>query len=166
MRNTAMDSLYQQQYRLMLALGRPKHEHTDDFSLRHPPMRLEQRAKIFSPFSALQGFEQAIDEKRRLYVEKWELNEEEQIALDQTLRYLHERTANLRMARENQLRASVSYFVPCADENHEAYGCRGSYERFSGVVWKVDAQLRHALLIGDREIELSDLAAISIEEEA
>ena len=161
-----MDTFRQAQYRAALSRGRPRHARCDDFSLKHPPMQLEQRAKIFSPFAALRGFEESIGEKRRLYVEKRELNEEEQAALDASLRYLHERTANLRMARENQLRASVSYFVPCADENHEAYGCRGSYERFSGVVWKVDAQLRHALLIGDREIELSDLAAISIEEEA
>ena len=160
-----MDSFFQQQYRIALALGRPKHERTDDFSLRHPPMQLEQRAKIFSPFSALRGFEQAIDEKRRLYVEKRELNEEEQAALDLTLRHLHERTANLRMAKENALRATVTYYVPCMDENHEAYGRRGSYESFTGIVWRVDPLLRGTLLIGDREIELSDVASVAIEEE-
>ncbi len=160
-----MDSFFQQQYRIVLALGRPKHTHADDFSLRHPPMQLEQRAKIFSPFSALKGFEERIDEKRRLYVEKRELNEEEQDALDAVLRYLHERTETLRMARESQLRARVTYYVPCMDENHEAYGQRGSYESFTGVVWKVDAVLRHALLIGDREIDFSDIADISMEEE-
>ena len=160
-----MDSIFQQQYRIALALGRPKHEHTGDFSLRHPPMQLEQRAKIFSPFSALKGFEERIDEKRRIYVEKRELNEEEQAALDWALRYLHEHTANLRMAKENQQRASVTYYIPCLDENHEAYGCRGSYESFSGVVWRVDAQLRHSLLIGDREIELSDISEIIIQED-
>ena len=93
------------------------------------------------------------------------LNEEEQDALDAVLRYLHERTETLRMARESQLRARVTYYVPCMDENHEAYGQRGSYESFTGVVWKVDAVLRHALLIGDREIDFSDIADISMEEE-
>ena len=160
-----MDSFFQQQYRIALVLGRPKHEYADDFSLRHPPMQLAQRAKIFSPFSALRGFEESIDAKRRLYVEKRELNEEEQDALDAVLRYLHERTENLRMARKTQLRARVTYYVPCMDENHEAYGLRGSYESFTGVVWKVDAVLRHTLLIGDREIDFSDIADISIEEE-
>ena len=107
-----------------------------------------------------------IDDKRKLYVEKRELNDEEQAALDRTLRTLHERTANLRMAKENCLRTRVTYYVPCMDENHEAYGCRGSYENYCGIVWKVDAVLRHSLLIGDREIELSDISAITIEEES
>ena len=129
-------------------------------------MQLSQRAKIFSPFAALKGFEESIDAKRMLYVEKRELNEEEQAALDTALRYLHERTANLRMAKENALRAAVTYYVPCMDENHEAYGYRGSYEHFTGTVWKVDAVLRHTLLIGDREIDFSDIAEISIEEDA
>ncbi len=159
-----MDSFFQAQYLAALACGRPKHSFCDEFSLKHPPMQLSQRAKIFSPFSALKGFEENIDAKRRLYVAKRELNEEEQAALDTVLRYLHERTANLRMAKENQMRASVTYYIPCMDENHEAYGCRGSYESFSGVVWKVD-MLRRTLLIGDREIELADISVITIEEE-
>ena len=129
-------------------------------------MQLNQRAKIFSPFSALKGFKESIDENCRLYVEKRELNEEEQTALDATLRYLHERTANLRMAKENQLCARVKYYVPCADENHEAYGYRGSYESFTGLVWKVDAVLRQTLLIGDREIDFSDISEIVILEDA
>lgn len=161
-----MDSFFQAQYLAALACGRPKHGGCDEFSLKHPPMQLSQRAKIFSPFAALKGFEESIDGKRRLYVEKRELNEEEQAALDAALRQLHERSANLRMARENQTRATVTYYVPCADENHEAYGRRGFYLRFTGVVWRVDATLRHTLLIGDREIELSDIAEISIEEGA
>lgn len=161
-----MDRILQEQYKGILSCGRPKHGRCDDFSLRHPPMQHSQQAKIFSPFAALKGFEEAIDDKRKLYVEKRELNDEEQAALDRTLRTLHERTANLRMAKENCLRARVTYYVPCMDENHEAYGCRGSYESFCGIVWKVDAVLHHTLLIGDREIDLSDISAITIEEES
>ena len=160
-----MDMFLKTQYSIALSCGRPKHARCDEFSLKHPPMRLDQRAKIFSPFSALKGFEERIDEKRRLYVEKRELSEEEQAALDAALRYLHERTRNLHMAKENALRACVTYYIPCTDENHEAYGCRGSYESFNGTVWKVDPVLRHTLLIGDREIELADIASIAVEEE-
>ena len=43
---------------------------------------MSQRAKIFSPFAALKGFEEAIDEKVQRYVEKRELNDEEQEALE------------------------------------------------------------------------------------
>lgn len=159
-----MDAYTQQQYRAALSRGRPRHGRCDDFSLRHPPMSLSQRAKIFSPFSALRGFEEAIDAKQRLYVEKRELNEEEQTALDRALTLLHERTRNLRLAKERPLTATVTYYVPCMDENHEAYGCRGSYERCTGVVRKVDPVLYKTLRIGDKEIEISDIAEIMLEE--
>ena len=161
-----MDAIINRTYRSALSRGRPKHERCDEFSLRHPPMDPGQRAKIFSPFSALKGFEEAIDEKRKRYVEKRELNEEEQQALDGTLTYLHAQTANLRMAKQAQLCAAVTYYVPCMDENHEAYGCRGSYETVSGVVWRVDPVLRKTLMIGDKEIEIADIAAITIGEES
>lgn len=161
-----MDLIVNRTYRSALSRGRPQHARCDDFTLRHPPMDPGQRAKIFSPFSALRGFGEAIDEKRRLYVEKRELNEEEQQALNRTLSLLHAQTANLRMARQARITAAVTYYVPCTDENHEAYGLRGSYETVSGVVWKVDPVLHKTLVIGDKEIELADIAKITIQEES
>ena len=160
-----MDAIANRKYCNVLSRGRPKHARCDDFSLRHPPMDPGQRAKIFSPFAALRGFEEAIDEKRKLYVEKRELNEEEQEALNRTLAWLHEETPNLRMARERHITAEVQHYVPCMDENHEAYGRRGSYETVSGMVWRVDPVLHKTLVIGDREIEIADIAAITIGEE-
>ena len=154
------------EYRRALSHGRPKHGRCDDFSLKHPRMHLSQRAKIFSPFAALKGFEEAIDEKVQVYVEKRELNDEEQAALEAALLRLHELTKNLRMAKENQVTATVTWFVPCADENHEAYGRGGSYETYTGTVWKVDPILAKSLLIGDRTIEFSELAEIVIQEDS
>ena len=154
------------EYRRALSRGRPKHSRCDDFSLKHPKMQLSQRAKIFSPFAALKGFEEAIDEKIRVYVEKRELNDEEQEALETALLRLHELTKNLRMAKENQVTATVTWFVPCADENHEAYGRGGTYERYTGTVWKVDPVLTKSLLIGDRTIAFSELAEIVIQEDS
>lgn len=34
-------------------------------SIKHPPMPMADRAKIFSPFAALKGHEEAIHEKER-----------------------------------------------------------------------------------------------------
>ena len=127
---------------------------------------MSQRAKIFSPFAALKGFEDAIDEKVQVYVEKRELNDEEQEALETALSRLHDLTANLRAAKENRITATVTWFVPCADENHEAYGHGGSYERYTGTVWKIDPILTKSLLIGDRTIEFSELAEIVIQEDS
>lgn len=155
----------EERYRSALSRGRPKHGRCDDFSLKHPKMLLSQRAKIFSPFAALKGFEEAIDEKIQVYVEKRELNDEEQEALESALSRLHDLTRNRRTAKENRVTAAVTFFVPCADENHEAYGRGGSYEHYTGTVWKVDPVLTKSLLIGDRTIEFSELAEIVIQED-
>ena len=164
MNKLLMATLLETEYLRALSCGRPKHGRCDDFSLKHPKMLLSQRAKIFSPFAALTGFEEAIDEKVRPYVEKRELNDEE-AALETALSRLHDLTKNLRMAKENLVAATVTFFVPCADENHEAYGRGGSYERYTGTVWKVDPILTKSLLIGDRTIEFSELAEIVIQED-
>ena len=165
MNKLLMATLLETEYLRALSCGRPKHGRCDDFSLKHPKMLLSQRAKIFSPFAALTGFEEAIDEKVRPYVEKRELNDEEQAALETALSRLHDLAKNLRMAKENLAAATVTFFVPCADENHEAYGRGGSYERYTGTVWKVDPILTKSLLIGDRTIEFSELAEIVIQED-
>ncbi len=150
-------------YRCAFYRDRPMHGVYDDFSIRHPKMRMNQRAKIFSPFSALKGFEEAIDEKLARYVSKRELTDEEQAQLDRTLAFLCEKTRNLRLARANRIRATAVYYLPCQDENHEAYGLRGSYKTVSGVVWKVDPIMRRSLIIADQEIEFTDLAELRIE---
>ena len=160
-----MDIL-ENEYRSALSRGRPKHGRCDDFSLKHPKMLLSQRAKIFSPFAALKGFEEAIDEKVQRYVEKRELSDEEQEALETALARLHALTKNLRTAKENRITATVTFFVPCADENHEAYGRGGSYERCTGTVWKVDPILTKSLLIGVRTIEFTAVAEIVIQEDS
>ncbi len=42
-------------YRDVFLKGKPKHDN-DIFSIKHPAMDLKRRAKIFSPFDALKGF--------------------------------------------------------------------------------------------------------------
>lgn len=43
-------------YRDVYKTGKPVHEKNDSFSVKHPPMEISRRAKIFSPFDALKGF--------------------------------------------------------------------------------------------------------------
>ncbi len=47
-------------YRKVYERGKPKHAPFDDFSIKHPAMDLSRRAKIFSPFDALKGFNEEI----------------------------------------------------------------------------------------------------------
>ncbi len=44
----------------VFAKGRPRHQKTDPFRIRHPVMDPGKRAKIFAPFDALRGFSAAI----------------------------------------------------------------------------------------------------------
>ena len=50
----------EERYRKVLEKGKPKHEPYDDFYIKHPPMDLTRRAKIFSPFDALKGYDEEL----------------------------------------------------------------------------------------------------------
>ncbi|MBR4725123.1 MAG: hypothetical protein K6G45_11540 [Lachnospiraceae bacterium] len=50
-------------YRAVIERGKPVHDKLDGFSIKHPPMELSRRAKIFSPFDALKGFSEVISSK-------------------------------------------------------------------------------------------------------
>ena len=52
--NTAVPTSFR--YRNVLEKGKPVHDKSDSFSIKHPPMDLSRRAKIFTPFDALKGF--------------------------------------------------------------------------------------------------------------
>ncbi len=53
------DSTYK--YNDIIDKNRPVHD-GDAFEARHPHMSREARAKIFAPFAALKGYEEAIDD--------------------------------------------------------------------------------------------------------
>ena len=164
-RTTEMNQTVEQKYPRAFHGCRPQHALWDDFSVRHPKMPLERRAKIFSPFDALRGFDLAIEDKLRLYVDKREPGEEEQLRLNEALTRLFALTHNGGTARDRPVRATVPCFVPWQDANCDAYGCRGSYETVCGTVRKVDPLLTRTILIGDRTVDFPDLAEITIDEE-
>ena len=126
-------------YRDVLRKGRPVHRKFDDFWRKHPPMAASRWAKIFAPFDALDGFDERISEKEVLYKPQTELSDEEKSELNRRLDILHNLTWNSRMARENRVMVEVSYFVPCSDENHEAFQVHaGRYMKVSGMVLSVE----------------------------
>ena len=47
-------------YADVLRKGRPKHDPSDPFLAKHPPMPAGRWAKIFAPFDALKGFSESI----------------------------------------------------------------------------------------------------------
>ena len=143
--------------------GRPQHKRMDPFWIRHPSMDVAKRAKIFAPFDALRGFSAAIIAKDALYEPKRDLSEEDQEDLNSKLSVLYELTRNSRIARENSIPVSVTYFVPCTDRNNEAYGIRGSYETISGICLKVDAISKDLILMDGQRIRFDAINTISFD---
>ena len=47
-------------YQKVYEKGKPVHQKFDSFSIKHPPMDISKRAKIFSPFDALKGFNEEL----------------------------------------------------------------------------------------------------------
>ena len=87
---------------------RPEHGLCDDFSFRHPKMQPGQRAKIFAPFAALSGFEEALESKLEASVGRTEPGEEVQemccryyMELSPRLRPIVEAAANSRLYQNN-----------------------------------------------------------------
>ena len=148
------------EYIEVVRTGKPVHEQYDSFWIKHPPMDLSRRAKIFSPFDALRGFNEAVSAKEVLYVPKKELNEEEMRELDQTLSILQQLTANGKLARENNIQATITYFVPCLDADNEAYMVKGQYCSITGTVMKVDSLFNKMITIDDVSIPICDVVKI------
>ena len=146
-------------YRDVFLRGKPQHDLYDAFRIRHPRMDTGKRAKIFSPFDALKGFNEAVASKNVQYTDRTELTEEDRKRLNRQLYILKGLTFNSRMARANRVVISVTYYVPCSDENNEAYGLRGQYQTLTGVCWNVDEHF-HTILVDRVCISFDDLIRI------
>ena len=147
-------------YREVYLKGKPQHDRYDLFSIRHPRMDVQRRAKIFAPFAALRGFDETVDSKRVLYTEQRELGSEETEELDRRLQILHNLTYNLRMAKQNLVAVSVTYYVPCTDTNHEDYGEKGRYVTVTGTCWGVDTDLEKVMIVDKNRIALDTVTSI------
>ena len=146
-------------YKELFLQGRPRHEKFDAFWRDHPPMDSVHRAKIFAPFDALAGFDEAIGSKLVPYEGRKALSEDEKEKLDQILNHLHTLTQNGKTARQNCPWIAVTYFVPCTDEHNEWYGKGGQYVTVTGICQKVDVVFQTIILDG-RRIAFSDVIAI------
>lgn len=137
--------------------GRPQHERFDRFSIKHPKMDPGKRAKIFAPFDALRGFNEAVSAKNVAYEPRRELNLEAKQELNRQLEVLHGLTYTGRQARQNHIVVDVTFFVPCADVNSFAYGICGQYQTVSGVCQRVDAEVSGTIRVADHIIRFEDI---------
>lgn len=116
-------------------------------SARHPQMSLHDRAAQFSPFAALSGYEDAVDEAGRLTCERTELGEDAKAQLDVQLAHL---------AASVHPRAAITFFVP--DPVKEG----GEYRTVSGPVKKVDGAARCVRMADGVCIPIGDICRIEL----
>lgn len=108
----------------------------------HPQMSLQDRAARFSPFAALTGHDEAIEETARLTSERPEIDESSKEMLDDRLRRIGESVAEF------------TYFVP--DEKKSG----GAYRTTTGVVKKIRELEQEIILADGTTIPFENLIAI------
>lgn len=118
-------------------------------SARHSPMSLRDRAAQFSPFAALSGHEEQIDETARLTEGRIELSEEARAELDRTQQWLLDHL-------EQRPVVSVTYFVPDSRKSG------GAYATITGTVKGVDPWERCLRLTDGRRIDLDAVLLLNV----
>ncbi len=118
--------------------------------IKHPRMRVEDRAKIFVPFAALKGYEEAIAAKQRIVVPRKDLSEEAKEYLDSQLGGIE-----LLLTKGLHPIITVVYFQKDKDSSEVG----GEYIQFTGMVAKFDRTSR-ILQIVDKRLRLDDIYGI------
>lgn len=117
---------------------------------RHPKMSIENRAKLFTPFSALRGFDIEIltQEQDRLLVPQISLASDREEEIYRVLNGLHQGNW-----------ATVTYFVPV---KHIAGQLLGEYTVASGAVKKVD-DVEQLLVLEGYPIPFGNIHALTVQ---
>ena len=131
------------------------HEYDDIIDLphhvsrTHPQMSMMNRAAQFSPFAALTGYEEAVEETARLTEERSELDEAEKERLNAKLQVIKEHL-------QESPQATITYFV--RDERKDG----GASVSFTGIVRRIDLYRRIVQMEGDTDIPIDDILAIEL----
>ena len=135
-----------QKYGDILEMERPR---TEESLRKHPRMTLQNRAKIFSPFSPLRGYDEqlAAEKQRAERVPKRILTEEEISALSDRL-----------MQVTKSMTITVRYFKE--DTAHPEVPAVGNYITLTGKADRIDPVFR-TLQVGDTVVPFEDLVEVS-----
>ena len=135
-----------QKYGDILEMERPR---TEESLRKHPRMTLQNRAKIFSPFAALRGYDEqlAAEKQRTERVTKRILTEEEMSTLSDRL-----------MQVTKGMTITVCYFAE--DVAHPEIPPMGNYITLTGKAENIDTVF-HILQINKTVIPFENLLEIS-----
>lgn len=118
-------------------------------SVTHTPMPIADRAAQFSPFAALTGYEDAIDETARLTQDWIELDENEKERLNEKFQQIREQLST-------HPQVIFTYFEP--DQKKQG----GAYLTVEGRVKKID-EYRGAFILEDgREILIERIVKVEL----
>lgn len=119
-------------------------------SPRHPRMPILDRAAQFAPFSALTGYDDAIEETARLTDSMSEMTEDHRDQLDR-------RYQLLLASVERHPQVEITYFLPDARKSG------GSYQTVRGNLLRIDEAERIMQLSGGHRISLDAIHRIESE---
>ncbi len=126
-------------------------QHPDPDPARHPRMSMMDRAAQFSPFAALTGYDDAIEETARLVGHRVEPDEDERRRMDEMLFLLKGKLGD-------HPETIVTHFVP--DERKEG----GQYVNFRGNLRRIDEAEKTMLFTDGTVIRLEDVIDIRLPE--
>lgn len=124
-------------------MGLPHH-----VSAKHRHMSMTERAAQFSPFAALNGYEDAVSETARLTDGRPDLDEYERDAIDRKLREI--------MESDEDLPVMLTYFRPDAKKSG------GAYLTLNGKVSDIDEVGRIVIMESGARIPVTDILVIDI----
>lgn len=116
-------------------------------SQSHPRMTMINRAAQFSPFAALTGYDDEIEEKARLTEEKRELTEDEED-------YLNKAMISLREKLGERPQVTLIYF--CPDEKKSG----GKYLSFTGTLRHIDDSAKQLVFTSGKRIDIENIREI------
>ena len=116
----------------------------------HQPMSKSNRAAQFSPFAALTGYEDAVQETARLTTDKITLSEDQIQIINSVLNEISKHLPDSPYVQ-------ITYFEP--DKRKQG----GSYQHISGTIKKIDDVYGMVIMKGNICIPVHQIVHISIE---
>ena len=112
-----------------------------------PRMSLHDRAAQFSPFAALTGYEDAVEETARLTDSRLELSEDMKTILNEKMQMILDNA-------ENEPIVTITYFVP--DKKKSG----GAYVDVMGIVKEIDEYERCIVMTDKKKIPIEQIREI------
>ena len=116
-------------------------------SVNRPQMSLLDRAAQFSPFAALTGYDDAVEETARLTDTRLELSEDMKTVLNEKMQMILDNA-------DSEPVVTITYFVP--DKKKSG----GAYVDITGIVKEIDEYERCIVMTDKRKIPIEQIREI------